>query len=46
MQDQRLSILLDARNLADEEARAHTSFVKDLRPLPGRSIRLAIASAF
>lgn len=28
------------RNLSDEEARPHTSFVKDLVPLPGRSIEL------
>jgi iron complex outermembrane receptor protein len=46
MQDSRLSIVLDARNLTDEEARAHTSFVNALRPLPGRSVRLAISSAF
>jgi len=29
-----------ARNLSDEEARPHTSFVKDLVPLPGRSVEL------
>lgn len=28
------------RNLSDEEARPHTSFVKDLVPLPGRSVEL------
>ncbi len=28
------------RNLADEEARPHTSFVMDLVPLPGRSVEL------
>ncbi|MGE0045607.1 MAG: TonB-dependent receptor [Hyphomonadaceae bacterium] len=42
----RLAFLIDARNLTDEEARVHTSFVKDLLPRPGRSIRFAILSRF
>ncbi len=42
----RLAFLLDARNLTDEEARVHTSFVKDLLPRPGRSVRFAILSRF
>lgn len=29
---------LRGRNLADEEARVHTSFIKDQAPLPGRTI--------
>ncbi|MGE0828259.1 MAG: TonB-dependent receptor [Hyphomonadaceae bacterium] len=44
--DERLSFLIDGRNLTDEEARAHASFVKDLLPRPGRSIRFAILSQF
>jgi iron complex outermembrane receptor protein len=44
--DDRLIVFLDGRNLTDEEARVHTSFVKDLIPRPGRSVRLALASRF
>jgi len=33
-------IVLQARNLTDQEARPHTSFLKELAPLPGREIRL------
>ncbi|MEM8985921.1 MAG: TonB-dependent receptor [Pseudomonadota bacterium] len=33
-------------NLADEEARQHVSFLKDLLPLPGRNYRIAIRGAF
>lgn len=41
-----VSFLIDARNLTDEEARVHTSFVKDLLPRPGRSIRFAVLGRF
>ncbi len=41
-----LVVLLDGRNLTDEEARVHSSFVKDLAPRPGRSVRLALSSRF
>jgi iron complex outermembrane receptor protein len=41
-----LVVRLDGRNLTDEEARAHTSFVKDLLPRPGRSVRLVLSSRF
>lgn len=41
-----LLVRLDGRNLTDEEARAHTSFVKDLLPRPGRSVRLVLSSQF
>lgn len=34
------SIFLRGRNLLDEEARRHTSFIKDFAPLPGASISL------
>ncbi len=42
----RLVFVLDGRNLSDEEVRVHTSFVKDLLPRPGRTVRFAISSAF
>ncbi|NNM04585.1 MAG: TonB-dependent receptor [Gemmatimonadetes bacterium] len=32
--------VLQATNLADQEARLHTSYVKELAPLPGREIKL------
>ncbi len=35
-----LEIALDATNLLDEEARLHTSFLKDHVPLPGRGFRM------
>ncbi len=41
-----LVVRLDGRNLTDEEARAHSSFVKDLLPRPGRSVRLVLSSRF
>jgi len=31
-------IFLDGSNLLDEEARVHTSFLKDVAPLPGRGV--------
>lgn len=33
-------------NLADEEARSHTSFVKDLAPLAGRAVHAGVRLAF
>jgi iron complex outermembrane receptor protein len=33
-------IVLQGRNLTDQEARPHTSFLKELAPLPGREVRL------
>lgn len=33
-------------NLFDTEARQHTSFIKDLVPLPGRNFRLSLTSRF
>lgn len=41
-----LTLLASVRNVTDEEARLHTSYLKDLVPLPGRNFRLAIASRF
>lgn len=44
--DKNLRISLDGRNLTDEEAREHVSFLKDVLPRPGRSVRLAVTTAF
>jgi iron complex outermembrane receptor protein len=41
-----LELFLNASNLGDEEARKHTSFVKDVAPLPGRNFALGIRSRF
>ncbi|MBW3566518.1 MAG: TonB-dependent receptor [Proteobacteria bacterium] len=40
------NIFLRASNLLDEEARRHTSFLKDLAPLPGRNFTLGIRAGF
>jgi iron complex outermembrane recepter protein len=44
--DQRLSFRLDGRNLTDEVARAHTSFLKEDLPLPGRNLRFTVLTRF
>jgi iron complex outermembrane receptor protein len=41
-----LELFVNATNLGDEEARKHTSFVKDRAPLPGRNYALGIRSRF
>ena len=41
-----LELFGSASNLGDEEARKHTSFVKDVAPLPGRNYALGIRSRF
>jgi iron complex outermembrane recepter protein len=41
-----LELFASASNLGDEEARKHTSFVKDIAPLPGRNYALGIRSRF
>jgi iron complex outermembrane receptor protein len=42
----RVSLVLDANNLFDVDARRHASFLKDFAPLPGRDIRLLAQVAF
>jgi len=37
---------VSALNLFDEDARQHTSFLKDLVPLPGRNFRFSVAANF
>jgi iron complex outermembrane receptor protein len=39
-------VFLDGSNLTDREARAHTSFLKDLAPLPGRSVAIGLRAFF
>jgi len=39
--NQVLDLLLRGRNLTDEEARLHTSFLKNFTPLPGRDVTLS-----
>jgi iron complex outermembrane receptor protein len=41
-----LELFVNASNLGDEEARKHTSFVKDIAPLPGRNYAVGIRSRF
>jgi len=41
-----LSLRLDGRNLADVTGRNHVSFLKELAPLPGRSIRASVGVDF
>jgi iron complex outermembrane recepter protein len=39
---QLLDLLVRGRNLLDEEARSHTSFLKDVAPLPGRDVAVSL----
>lgn len=43
---QNVRLKLSVLNLFDEEARQHTSFLKDQVPLPGRNVRFSISSRF
>lgn len=45
-QNEKLALRLSANNLADEEARQHTSFLKDEVPLPGRNFRVSLEAGF
>ena len=46
VQDIDTEFYLRGRNLTDEEARVHTSFLKNLAPLPGRSVEVGIRMRF
>ena len=39
-------LFVDGSNLLDKEARAHTSFLKDVAPLPGRNIGAGVRIFF
>jgi iron complex outermembrane receptor protein len=41
-----LKVFLDGRNLTNEEAREHASFLKDIAPLPGRTFRMGVGYRF
>jgi iron complex outermembrane receptor protein len=41
-----VELFVNASNLGDEEARKHTSFVKDIAPLPGRNYAVGVRSRF
>ena len=45
-EDHGLSVQLRADNVTNEEARLHTSFLKDVAPLPGRNVKLVLRGAF
>ncbi|NNL88496.1 MAG: TonB-dependent receptor [Marinicaulis sp.] len=45
-EDHGLSVQLRADNVTNEEARLHTSFLKDVAPLPGRNVKLTFRGAF
>ncbi|MBP7814671.1 MAG: TonB-dependent receptor [Phenylobacterium sp.] len=44
--DQDVKVFLDGRNLTNEQAREHTSFLKDIAPLPGRTVRAGVTYSF
>lgn len=44
--DRDLKLFIDGRNLGDVEAREHASFLKDVAPLPGRSVRVGMGYSF
>lgn len=44
--DQGVRFLIQGRNLTDSQARAHTSFIKDVAPLLGRDVRLSVQARF
>lgn len=39
-------VFVDGSNLLDEEARVHTSFLKDLAPMPGRGVAFGVRAFF
>ena len=40
------TLYLKARNLLNEEARNHVSFIKDKAPLPGRAFIIGLKTSF
>ncbi|CAN5344932.1 TonB-dependent receptor [soil metagenome] len=44
--DSPLRMFIDGRNLTNEEIREHASFLKDIAPSPGRSVRAGVAWKF
>ncbi len=44
--DQNVTLFAEGRNLTDEEAREHASFLKDIAPQPGRNLRFGVTYRF
>lgn len=44
--DRAVTVFVQGKNLTDEEAREHASFLKDIAPLPGRNVRVGVTYAF
>ncbi|MGP1276160.1 MAG: TonB-dependent receptor [Caulobacterales bacterium] len=44
--DRDVQFIVAVRNITDEEARIHSSFLKDFIPLPGRNVRVAVSTRF
>lgn len=45
-QNDNVVVRVSALNLTDEDARQHTSFLKDMAPLPGRNFRISLETSF
>lgn len=45
-EDHGFSVQLRADNVTDEDARLHTSFLKDVAPLPGRNFKVTVRGVF
>ena len=45
-EDKNISLQVRANNLTNKDARSHTSFLKDLVPLPGRDIKVSLKAEF
>ncbi|MEQ8483210.1 MAG: TonB-dependent receptor [Pseudomonadales bacterium] len=41
-----ITVFVQGRNLTDDEQRQHTSFIKDLAPLPGRTLEAGLRATF
>lgn len=46
VEDRDLQVFLEGRNLTDQVVREHASFLKDIAPSPGRTIRAGVAWNF
>lgn len=44
--DHDVTLFAEGRNLTDQEAREHASFLKDIAPMPGRNLRVGVAYRF
>lgn len=45
-EDSPIAIRLAAQNLSNEDARLHTSFLKEISPLPGRNFKVSVQGSF